>query len=682
MTTVEGTYALCGTTWALDFTCSGPQCSVFADFPDVTCVTANGVTTCSSLVPCDGPVDFSSAFSYTQPGSTSVTSTDSISLPNICEQIQVVSDFSVAGTTVTGSDVPACVPDFGAPASCFPVSSSSVAPSSVASSSAASSSAISSSDVPSSSVPSAAPSSSAASSSVAPSSVASSSAGPSSISSAEPSYSSASSSALPSSTESSSAPPSSTEWCYESSIEFPTTGPWPTEPSPSPDKTSSNEPRTETSTILSTRTYTITSCKPTITNCPLGRVTTEVVTSYSTYCSDDDLQGKPGAPKTGGIGGDHKHQAATNAGAPGAVPTGAKVGVAASKGGDVGVAAPTTGKDVLPLGSGPAAPAPTIFGTAPLSPVAPLATVYTAGARSTRPPTVGFMWCSLLLVFGFLAQGIAALAPPPVQHSAIHNRQVVGNAVSMADKLISHFNGVAANSDLAESLIRSILDIGCDLAIEDECGETVTDIAQSKAFAVEFTTSCRTVITSLVIASSPENSQNPGTALLLSVDAGLLCNFMLGSFFNAPELLDGVCAYPKPCSADFSSDSQNCGRCGNVCTDGSCQGSACPNASCTGQTCDTFTACGPGGSCVCASTTGGMGFCADGQTPCAGLADCESSADCAAGEVCAVNTCCSRNICIAATANCAGTGPGLTPALLLARTWENTTVGDRGVWVS
>ncbi|CAK7274865.1 hypothetical protein SEPCBS57363_006384 [Sporothrix epigloea] len=39
-----------------------------------------------------------------------------------------------------------------------------------------------------------------------------------------------------------------------------------------------------TSTILSTHTYTITSCAPTITNCPVGHVTTEVLTLFTTWC--------------------------------------------------------------------------------------------------------------------------------------------------------------------------------------------------------------------------------------------------------------------------------------------------------------------------------------------------------------------------------------------------------------
>ncbi|PTB42197.1 uncharacterized protein TrAFT101_008706 [Trichoderma asperellum] len=41
---------------------------------------------------------------------------------------------------------------------------------------------------------------------------------------------------------------------------------------------------TYTSTFTTTNVYTITSCPPSVTNCPVGHVTTEVVTAYTTWC--------------------------------------------------------------------------------------------------------------------------------------------------------------------------------------------------------------------------------------------------------------------------------------------------------------------------------------------------------------------------------------------------------------
>lgn len=39
-----------------------------------------------------------------------------------------------------------------------------------------------------------------------------------------------------------------------------------------------------TSTVYTTKTYTITSCAPYVTNCPVGKVTTEVMAAYTTVC--------------------------------------------------------------------------------------------------------------------------------------------------------------------------------------------------------------------------------------------------------------------------------------------------------------------------------------------------------------------------------------------------------------
>ncbi|CAM1510670.1 Fc.00g010050.m01.CDS01 [Cosmosporella sp. VM-42] len=58
---------------------------------------------------------------------------------------------------------------------------------------------------------------------------------------------------------------------------------------------STTAPPTLTSTIITTSVHTITSCPPTVTNCPIGHVTTEVITSYTTYCPGNEVTTK--APK-------------------------------------------------------------------------------------------------------------------------------------------------------------------------------------------------------------------------------------------------------------------------------------------------------------------------------------------------------------------------------------------------
>ncbi|KAL6878962.1 aspartic peptidase domain-containing protein [Trichoderma novae-zelandiae] len=59
---------------------------------------------------------------------------------------------------------------------------------------------------------------------------------------------------------------------------------------------------TYTSTFTKTNVYTVTSCPPSVTNCPVGHVTTEVVMSYTTWCPVEDgphptAPPKPAAPE-------------------------------------------------------------------------------------------------------------------------------------------------------------------------------------------------------------------------------------------------------------------------------------------------------------------------------------------------------------------------------------------------
>ncbi|KAM0541348.1 hypothetical protein ACHAPJ_013268 [Fusarium lateritium] len=45
---------------------------------------------------------------------------------------------------------------------------------------------------------------------------------------------------------------------------------------------------TITSTVTTSKVYTVTACPPSVTNCPVGHVTTEIVTSLTTYCPGND----------------------------------------------------------------------------------------------------------------------------------------------------------------------------------------------------------------------------------------------------------------------------------------------------------------------------------------------------------------------------------------------------------
>ncbi|KAJ4291373.1 hypothetical protein N0V88_005966 [Collariella sp. IMI 366227] len=155
--------------------------------------------------------------------------------------------------------------------------------------------------------------------------------------------------------------------------------------------------------------------------------------------------------------------------------------------------------------------------------------------------------------------------------------------------------------------------------------------------------------------SSTSSTSTESTSSTSSAESTTSTESTSSTSSAAPEPTEcpaGLTACGTTC-INTKNDPANCGGCDVVCDSGVCTNGACSLNSCTGQTCDTFTACGPGGSCVCASVTGGSGFCADGQTPCAGLTDCETSTDCPVGSVCAVGTCCTRNVCIVAN-TCGG----------------------------
>ncbi|KAM0433491.1 hypothetical protein ACHAPT_004371 [Fusarium lateritium] len=55
-------------------------------------------------------------------------------------------------------------------------------------------------------------------------------------------------------------------------------------------------PTTITSTITTSKVYTITACPPSVTDCPVGSVTTEIITSYTTYCPGETKAPKPTNP--------------------------------------------------------------------------------------------------------------------------------------------------------------------------------------------------------------------------------------------------------------------------------------------------------------------------------------------------------------------------------------------------
>jgi len=238
-------------------------------------------------------------------------SASSVSVSSAPPSVSVVPSSSSVPSSVPPSSVSAPPSSISAPPSSIstPLSSISAPPSVSASASSSAPMSVSSeepepsycddedaSSTPSSSVASATPSSSVSSSSEEPSSSAPIPSAPSSIPSSVPASSSApvssngpvSSSSVPSSSAPSIAPSSVESSSISPSIPSSAhasgtpsfSGSWPSHSESWPSHTTP----VDTITFTQTRTYTITSCPPHVTNCHAGHVTTEVVAITTTVC--------------------------------------------------------------------------------------------------------------------------------------------------------------------------------------------------------------------------------------------------------------------------------------------------------------------------------------------------------------------------------------------------------------
>ncbi|KAK0651156.1 hypothetical protein B0T16DRAFT_489227 [Cercophora newfieldiana] len=266
-TKVDGTFELCGATYALAFTCEGPSCNALTNYPNVNClVDTAGVFDCKSTHPCIEPVVHTSKFGFSQGADGGISSSETITLPDLCQVMTITTDGS-GNTSTTTAPIDGCVPKpptVPAPAnqggsSSVPAASSSAAP--AASSSVASVSAAPSGSAASSVVPAGSPSSAAPAGNP-------SSAPPGASSSAAPPYGT----------------PSSSVAYNPSSVYNPSGS------ASAPSAAPSSSAPTITYTQVNTYTHVVTKCPPTVTKCPYGQLTTEVVTEYSTYCPETDAK--------------------------------------------------------------------------------------------------------------------------------------------------------------------------------------------------------------------------------------------------------------------------------------------------------------------------------------------------------------------------------------------------------
>jgi hypothetical protein len=102
MTSAQGTVTSCGPgqAFSLQFTCAGPSCVDLNGFPNTTCTTDNTTLTCTNGVICPRPTNYTSDFSFTQ-SNIIVSQTQTITLKDFCEEIDLTSDGTTGGTNAT-----------------------------------------------------------------------------------------------------------------------------------------------------------------------------------------------------------------------------------------------------------------------------------------------------------------------------------------------------------------------------------------------------------------------------------------------------------------------------------------------------------------------------------------------------------------------------------------------------
>jgi hypothetical protein len=205
----------------------------------------------------------------------------------------------------------------------------------------------------------------------------------------------------------------------------------------------------------------------------------------------------------------------------------------------------------------------------PLSSVsnAPIAT-YTSGTHSSKKQNAFALWFTFLLSLTFLVHSVSAttlsentavtsvvlfkpiVAPATNVTDALAQRALTAGWEELANLFGEYLADKISTPEFADNLVAEVEDAICKHA----AGELVT-----KALGVDLVETCVTAIYTANALTAPE-------AEFLSVfGASILCNLLVSSALSGiGEIVDTICAEPKPCSEDLTTDNANCGACGNV----------------------------------------------------------------------------------------------------------------------
>jgi hypothetical protein len=132
---------------------------------------------------------------------------------------------------------------------------------------------------------------------------------------------------------------------------------------------------------------------------------------------------------------------------------------------------------------------------------------------------------------------------------------------SMATAIVQYYEGKIPSSTLGQDLVQSLESAVCDFLSSKLLTQGAAWLVD-QALGVEIVAECMEIIDGIVIATAPEIEVTPGGALLLNFAAKQVCNKMIQLIFHIPQAVNDICSLTKPCTKDFSSDPNHCGRCG------------------------------------------------------------------------------------------------------------------------
>lgn len=567
-----GTFTHCGPgqPFALDFTCTGPSCSALTGFPNTTCTTGgDSVLSCTNSVTCTGPTNYTSEFSFSQKD-VIVSQKQKVTVD--CGEFELSSDGTTGGTKFKVLDTKEC----------------------------ASGSSNGTTDGHSSSLPSSSPTSHLN--------------GTTAVSvTGSKSSSIFASNGFP-------AP------YANGTATAPTTIPGLNgHPGSYSDETANTKVEHAESTIYSTKEVTITSCRPTVTNCPAhvetlvsvinpggsvpvssapvsaAPVSGSVPASTSVVLEGSTIGPEPSVPVIPSHGASYLHEtpvvsAPETSGryfsAPSEsvgsqlneIPTGSVQGP-----GNAYSSIP--GGPPVPYSDEPAtAPSPSPF-LGVSTPVAPstyqngTATAFistpsdekpltfTGGASSRRVARPAVL-CILLFVISFLVQNTAALsypdkavAPILVDRSLSMNMDQPGTTYGeLQSRELNKFFKTFADL-FSEYLANKLTAAGGkgDLFADNLVAEVEEAVCDHFVNGAISAVALGTLLEDCVAAVYAGNLLVAPELEFLSVfGAGLLCNYAINELFpGIGELTDAVCKDKKTCG-NLLTDPKNCGACGNV----------------------------------------------------------------------------------------------------------------------